>query len=169
MTEATVATRRVLTTEEKIAKLQARIAKDTAALASLQNAESVAAAFANVKAGDLVTFVLGRAETKRTLSGSVIARGDVDGKDVVKVIAGVGLETAVYQVEVSKLASVGGTPGDQYTDVSQPAPTDPVGDNTETSQLSNEDAHVVDNNEIDDLLSDVSAETEANLNAVQLS
>lgn len=142
MTEVTVATRRVLTTEEKIAQLQARIAKDTAALDVLVNGAAIAAAFANVKAGDTVTFTLGRAETKRTLSGSVIARGEVDGKDVVKVIAGEGLATAVYQVEVSKLDSVGDAP------VAEAAP----------AEVSEEE----------DILAGLSPEHEAELNAVVL-
>lgn len=141
MTEATVATRKVLTVAEKIAQLQARIAADTAKLAELESAEAAKAAFANVGAGDTVVFTLGRAETKRTLTGSVIARGEVDGKDVVKVIAGEGLDTAVYQVKVSDLDSV--------NPVSEPAP-------------------VAEEESIDDLLSSVSPETEANLNAVQL-
>lgn len=149
MTEATVATRRVLTTEEKIAQLQARIAKDTQALHDLQNAEQIKAAFASVGAGDVVVFTLGRAETKRTLKGSVIARGEVDGKDVVKVIAGEGLNTAVYQVEVSKLDAVNPDAGEPEV----------------ASQVSDVAS---DDNAIDDLLSSVSAETEANLNAVQL-
>ena len=144
MTEVTVAaTRKVLTTEEKIAQLQARIAKDTAALDVLVNGAAIAAAFANVKAGDTVTFTLGRAETKRTLSGSVIARGDADGKDVVKVIAGEGLATAVYQVEVSKLDSVGAV-----------------------VPVVEEAASVV--SEEDDILSGLSPEHEAALDAVVL-
>lgn len=147
MTEATVATRKVLTTEEKIAQLVARIAKDTASLEALQNAGAVAAAFANVTAGDVVEFTLGRAETKRQLRGSVIARGEVDGKDVVKVIAGEGLSTAVYQIEVSKLDAV--NPEAKAAEPVAEA-VDPVDDS------------------IDDLLGNVSAETEANLNAVVL-
>jgi NAD(P)-dependent dehydrogenase (short-subunit alcohol dehydrogenase family) len=144
MTEVTVATRRVLTTEEKIAQLQARIAKDTAALDVLVNGATIAAAFANVTAGDVVVFTLGRAETKRQLKGTVIARGEVDGKDVVRVLAGEGLSTMVYQVKVSDL--------DAVNPVEEPAP----------------EAAPAEDDSIDDLLSNVSAEVEANLNAVQL-
>ena len=144
MTEQTAAARKVLTTAEKIAQLQARIDADTKKLAELVFAEAAKAAFTNVKAGDIVTFTLGRAETKRTLTGSVLARGEADGKDVVKVIAGEGLATAVYQVEVSKLDSVG--PDQEATKAEAPA-----------------------EDNIDDLLSNVSPETEANLDAVQLS
>ncbi|WYW03881.1 hypothetical protein SaviPeeda_00013 [Pseudomonas phage vB_PpuP-SaviPeeda] len=142
MTEATVATRKVLTSVEKIAQLEARIAADTAKLAELQAEVANKAAFENVGAGDVVVFTLGRAETKRTLKGSVIARGEVDGKDVVKVIAGEGLATAVYQVKVSEL--------DAVNPVAEAAvELDPLAE--------------------DDLLSsNVSAETEAALNAVVL-
>ncbi|WYW03929.1 hypothetical protein Villemi_00013 [Pseudomonas phage vB_PpuP-Villemi] len=143
MTEATVATRKVLTSVEKIAQLEARIAADTAKLAELQAEVANKAAFENVGAGDVVVFTLGRAETKRTLKGSVIARGEVDGKDVVKVIAGEGLATAVYQVKVSELDAV-----------------NPVAEATvESDPLAEED---------DLLSSNVSAETEAALNAVVL-
>lgn len=146
MTEVTVATRRVLTTEEKIAQLQARIAKDTAALNVLVNGAAVAAAFANVAAGDTVVFTLGRAETKRTLTGSVIARGEVDGKDVVKVIAGEGLATAVYQVKVADLDAV-----------------NPVAEEAVVDQDAQDQA------DVDALLEGVSPATEAALDAVQLS
>ncbi|WYW03068.1 hypothetical protein Luutsna6_00012 [Pseudomonas phage vB_PpuP-Luutsna-6] len=143
MTEATVATRKVLTSVEKIAQLEARIAADTAKLAELQAEVANKAAFENVGAGDVVVFTLGRAETKRTLKGSVIARGEVDGKDVVKVIAGEGLATAVYQVKVSEL--------DAVNPVAEAA--------VESDPLAEED---------DLLSSNVSAETEAALNAVVL-
>lgn len=143
MTEVTVATRRVLTTEEKIAQLEARIAKDTVTLEALRNAGAIAAAFANVAAGDVVVFTLGRAETKRQLKGSVLARGEVDGKDVVKVIAGEGLSTAVYQVEVAKLDAVN-PPAEEAAPVDQ------------------------DQADVDALLEGVSPETEAALNAVVL-
>ncbi len=147
MTEATVATRRVLTTEEKIAQLQARIAKDTAALAVLVNGAAVSAAFANVTAGDVVVFTLGRAETKRQLKGSVIARGEVDGKDVVKVIAGEGLATAVYQIEVSKLDAV-----------------NPVAEEVQAEVSTDEEDQAA----VDALLEGVSPATEAALDAVVL-
>lgn len=108
MTERTnaPAARRVLTTDEKIAALEARIAKDIQSLADLRDAVAIAAAFANVGAGDGVTFKVGRAETRREISGQVIARGEVDGVDVVKVLSGSGIDTAVYQVKVAELTGV---------------------------------------------------------------
>lgn len=102
----TVAARKALTLDEKIAKAQATLDKAKADLFSLTAQRDAAAAFANVAAGDTVVFTLGRAETKRTLTGSVIARGEVDGADSVKVIAGEGLNTAVYLVKVSALDAV---------------------------------------------------------------
>ena len=146
MTKVTVAaTRKVLTPAEQVAKfydLAASYLSKAKALEAKLNAE---AAFTNVGAGDTVTFTLGRAETKRQLTGSVIARGEVDGKDVVKVIAGEGLNTAVYQIAVAALDSVG-------VQVAEP-----VVQTAEQEQA-----------EVDDLLSGLSPETEANLNAVQL-
>jgi hypothetical protein len=145
MTEVTVATRKTLTVAEQIAKfldLSATYLSKAKALEAKVAAES---AFTNVGAGDTVTFTLGRAETKRSLTGSVIARGEVDGKDVVKVIAGEGLATAVYQIAVSAIDSVG-----------VPAVVEAV------------DQDAADQAAVDDLLAGLSPETEAALNAVQL-
>jgi len=142
------AQRKVLTPAEKIAQLEARIAKDTEALAELRKAEAAKAAFANVGAGDTVEFKVGRAETRRTLRGSVIARAVVDSVDVVQVIAGEGLDTAVYRVKVAELVSVN-PPAEQPTE-------EPVVDQDQA--------------DVDALLNNpLSAEVEASLNAVQIS
>lgn len=151
MAEVTVAaTRKVLTPAEQVKKfydLSADYLSKAKALEAKLNAE---AAFANVGAGDVVVFTLGRAETKRTLTGSVIARGEVDGKDVVKIIAGEGLNTAVYQVPVSQLDAV--NPATAETAVE-------AGVLVEVDQ---------DQADVDALLAGLSPETEAALNAVQL-
>lgn len=109
MTEVTTTvapvTRRVLTTAEKIEQLTQRIAKDQATLAALQSEAAAAAALADVGAGYTVTFALGRAETKRELSGTVLARGLINDKDSVKVLVGEGIDANVYSVAVSTLSA----------------------------------------------------------------
>jgi hypothetical protein len=160
-TEATtaavaVAKRRVLTTAEKISQLEERIKKDTAVLAALQAEAAADAALADVNEGYTVTFDLGRADTKRTLTGKVIARGLINDKDSVKVLVGTGIDANVYSVAVSTL-SAAVAPEGSITDVSQPAPTNPVGDEAETGQLHNDPSSVqVDaGSEVDDLLNGV--------------
>lgn len=149
MTEQAQA-RRVLTTAEKIEQLEQRIAKDTKAVADLRAAEAAKAAFANVGAGDTVEFKVGRADTRRTLRGSVLARAEVEGVDVVQVIAGEGLDTAVYRVKVAELTAVNPT----AEAAAEPA-VEPAVDEDQAA--------------VDALLNDpVSAEVEAALNAVQL-
>ena len=143
-TEATaaataVAKRRVLTTAEKIAQLEERIKKDTAQLAALQGEAAADAALADVNAGYTVTFTLGRADTKRELTGKVLARGLINDKDSVKVLVGEGIDANVYSVAVSTL-SAAVAPEGSITDVSQPAPTNPVGDEAETGQLHNDES-----------------------------
>lgn len=153
MTEQTQApaTRRVVTTDEKIAVLEARIAKDTQSLADLRAAASAAAAFANVGAGDSVSFKVGRAETRREITGQVIARGEVDGVDVVKVLTGTGIDTAVFQVKVSELTAV------------NPAAAASVEQAADQPSVDEDQAAV------DDLLNNpLSADVEAALNAVQI-
>lgn len=152
MTEQTNApvARKVLTAAEKIEQLKARIAKDTETLAELVAAEAAKEAFANVGAGDTVEFKVGRAETRRTLRGSVIARAVVDSVDVVQVIAGEGLDTAVYRVKVAELVSVNAP-------VAEPVAEQPA------------DQDAQDQADVDALLNDpLSSEVEAALNAVQI-
>lgn len=122
-----VAARKVLTLAEKIVRAEATLAKAKSDLFALTAQRDAEAAFANVAAGDTVAFTLGRAETKRTLKGSVIARGDVDGADSVKVIAGEGLATAVYLVKVSALDAVN-PPAEQPAEepVAEAADVDPL-------------------------------------------
>lgn len=150
MTEATVAPKKVLTTAEKIQKFYDLSAEYLSKAKALEAEVAAVAAFTNVGAGDIVTFNQGRAETLRTLTGSVLARGVVDGKDVVNVIAGEGLDTKIYQIKVSDLKSVNPDPEATPAD-------DPKGVPTAAEDVN-----------IDDLLSTVSPETEAALNAVQL-
>lgn len=77
---------------EKITELEAKVAAE--------------AAMANVAPGYLVTLQVGRAETRRTVAGSVIARfEDEKGIDRVKVLCGTGAETELFEVAVTALDS----------------------------------------------------------------
>lgn len=137
-----VATRKVLTRDEKIVQFYERSAEYLSKAKALEAERDAESKLANLGASDTVEFDLGRAETKRTLVGSIIAIGEVDGKQVAKVISGTGLDTAVYQIPVASLR----LPAAQVEAA-------PEAGNDEN---------------IDDLLSNVSPETEAALNAVVL-
>jgi hypothetical protein len=137
--------RKVLTRDEKIAAYYDQSAAALSKAKALEAERDAEQALANLAAGSTVEFDLGRAETKRTLRGSIIAIGEVDGKSVAKVISGEGLATAVYQVPVAGLRL--------------PAP--------EAEVVVEAEAPAGEDN-IDDLLSNVSPETEAALNAVVL-
>lgn len=100
---------------------------DAATLISKANAIEAGlaaeAALANIGAGAIVSFEFGRAETRHSVTGSVIAAYDKDGKRYVKVIAGEGVDTKLYEVEVSKLS----VPAATEAEAEQPASTDGQG------------------------------------------
>lgn len=169
MTEVTVAaTRKVLTPAEQVKKFYDLSAEYLTKAKALEAKLAAESAFANVGAGDVVVFTLGRAETKRTLTGSVIARGEVDGKDVVKIIAGEGLNTAVYQVPVSQLDAVNPAVCQGANCTVQAGSVEP---HSEECAAEHDAAFGVvdqDQADVDALLAGLSPETEAALNAVQL-
>lgn len=89
-----------------ISTLEARIAKDTAKLAELIAKRDGAALFANVGAGNVVTFKVGRAETRREVEATVLGRGEVNGHDSIRAVVGEGFEQEIFTVKVSDLLSV---------------------------------------------------------------
>lgn len=93
----------VKTVAEKVAALCERAAALLTKANELEQREANAAALASVAVGDVVSFKLGRAETRREVSGQVLFRGVVDGVDVVRVLSGEGAEVAVNQVKVADL------------------------------------------------------------------
>lgn len=141
------ATRKVLTRDEKIAQFYEKSADYLTKAKALEAERDAEAKLANLSAGDTVEFDLGRAATFRTLIGSIVAVGEVEGKQVAKILSGSGLETAVYQLPVSALRL--------------PAPAEEVVESA-ADPVNELDVG------IDDLLSNVSPETEAALAAVVL-
>lgn len=103
MTEAT--TRTVKTLADKIAAAQVKRDAAQATLDQLVKQQEAEAALADVTAGYTVSFEAGRAETKRTVTGNVLAAYETDGKRKVKVLAGEGAEAELFEIEVSKLVS----------------------------------------------------------------
>ena len=93
-------------TTNQIAILEARIAKDTASLAELLRAQAAAALVADVGAGFTVSFKVGRAETRREVTGEVLGRGEVKGVDCVRVQSGEGFEIELHTIKVAELLSV---------------------------------------------------------------
>lgn len=103
MTEQTKAPRTILSTAEKIAKLEEQLAALRVKRAEEVSAENAAAALAGVTTGYSVSFELGKGDTKRELFGVVLGRGLNGEVDSVKVQVGDGFDTSVYSIPVAKL------------------------------------------------------------------
>lgn len=128
------APRTVLTLDQKIDAARAKLAK----LLDLKDAEvreaAAAAAFAAIAAGYVVTFSVGRGDTKREVVGTVIGRGVVNDKDSVKVQVGEGLEASLYTVAVASIAS--------YYNPNEPA-AEPQASEEQADPLSGADANAL--------------------------
>lgn len=92
--------------EARILLLTTRIAADTVALAEAQSQLSAASLVSEVAAGYTVTFKVGRAETRREVTGVVQGRGEVKGVDSVRVQSGEGFDLEVYTIKVAELTSI---------------------------------------------------------------
>lgn len=92
--------------EARITLLTTRIAADTLALAEAQSQLSAASLVSEVAAGYTVTFKVGRAETRREVTGVVQGRGEVKGVDSVRVQSGEGFDLEVYTIKVAELTSI---------------------------------------------------------------
>lgn len=114
-----VAVRKVLTRDEKIAQFEQKAVEFTTKANELREAARKEEALRSVGAGTVVSFKAGRADTLRTVSGSVLAAYDVDGKRKVKVLVGEGAEAELFEVEVSKLTGA---------ELGEAEAVDPVGD-----------------------------------------
>lgn len=90
----------------QIATIEARIAKDTASLAELVRAQAASALMADVGQGFTVSFKVGRAETRREVTGLVLGRGEVKGVDSVRVQSGEGFDIELHTVKVAELLAV---------------------------------------------------------------
>ena len=97
--------RTVKTLAEKIEAAEAKLANAQKVLDDLRAQSEAEARLAGVSAGYVVSLEVGRAETRRTVSGTVLAAYDVDGKRKVKVLVGAGAEAELFEAEVSKLLS----------------------------------------------------------------
>lgn len=92
--------------EARILLLTTRIAADTIALSEAQSQLSAASLVSEVAAGYTVTFKVGRAETRREVTGIVQGRGEVKGVDSVRVQSGEGFDLEVYTIKVAELTSI---------------------------------------------------------------
>lgn len=92
--------------EARITLLTTRIAADTLALAEAKSQLSAASLVSEVAAGYTVTFKVGRAETRREVTGVVQGRGEVKGVDSVRVQSGEGFDIEVYTIKVAELTSI---------------------------------------------------------------
>lgn len=89
----------IIVINEKIAKLEAQRTQ-------LQNQRDNAELVEAVAAGFTVSFKVGRAETRRELTGVVLGRGEIKGVDCVRVQTGEGFELEVHTVKVAELLTI---------------------------------------------------------------
>jgi hypothetical protein len=91
---------------EAIAKQEAVVVAAQNKLAELIKASQAAALFDSVAAGFGASFKIGRAETRREVTGVVRGRGLVKDVDSVRVEVGEGFDLEVYTVAVSQLTGI---------------------------------------------------------------
>lgn len=89
-----------------IAAVKEQIAKLEEKLVELVKQEAAEALVAVLGAGYVVSFKVGRAETRREVTGVVLGRGLVKDVDSVRVSVGEGLEAELYTVPVTQLLSI---------------------------------------------------------------
>lgn len=91
---------------EAIAKQEGIVAAAQAKLADLIQAAAASLLTADVGPGYTVSFKIGRAETRREVTGIVRGRGVVKDVDSVRVEVGEGFDLEVYTVAVAQLLSI---------------------------------------------------------------
>jgi hypothetical protein len=91
---------------EAITKQEAVVVAAQAKLADLIAASKAASLFDVVAAGYGASFKVGRAETRREVTGIVRGRGVVKDVDSVRVEVGEGFDLEVYTVAVAQLTSI---------------------------------------------------------------
>lgn len=104
----------------QITVLETRIAKDTASLADLKRAQAAAALMADVGKDFTVSFKVGRAETRREVTGLVLGRGEVKGVDCVRVQSGEGFDIELHTIKVAELLAVE-APGADPAEATEPS------------------------------------------------
>lgn len=92
--------------EARILLLTTRIAADTLALAEAQGQLAAASLVNDVAPGWTVSFKVGRAETRREVSGVVLGRGLVKDVDSVRVSIGEGFDAELFTIKVSDLTGI---------------------------------------------------------------
>lgn len=91
---------------EAIAKQEAVVVAAQSKLADLIAAANAASLFDVVAAGYGASFKVGRAETRREVTGVVRGRGVVKDVDSVRVEVGEGFDLEVYTVAVAQLTGI---------------------------------------------------------------
>lgn len=91
---------------EAIAKQEGIVAAAQAKLADLIQAAAASLLTADVGPGYTVSFKIGRAETRREVSGIVRGRGVVKDVDSVRAEVGEGFDLEVFTIPVAQLLSI---------------------------------------------------------------
>lgn len=91
---------------DQITKQEGIVAAAQAKLADLVRLASSAALIDKIAAGWTVSFKVGRAETRREVSGTVRGRGLVKEVDSVRVEVGEGFDLEVFTIKVAELTGI---------------------------------------------------------------
>jgi hypothetical protein len=95
------------TIADQIKKLKDRIAADTAKVQELEAADKAQGFITNLQAGDIVQFVFGRKDNRKTHTGEVRAIIDTDKGKVIRVIKGEGAEEEIVSIRPGDITGVG--------------------------------------------------------------
>jgi hypothetical protein len=95
------------TIAEQISKLRVRIKADTAKVEQLEANVKAQGFIDNLKAGDIVSFLFGRKDTRATYMGEVRAIIDTDKGKVIRVIKGAGADEEIVSIRPSDITGVG--------------------------------------------------------------
>lgn len=95
------------TIKETIEKLRARIKADTAKVEQLEASEKAQGFIDNLKAGDVIQFVFGRKDNRKTYGGEVRSVIDTDKGKFIRVIKGEGAEEEIVSIRPGDIVGVG--------------------------------------------------------------
>lgn len=93
---------KIETLAAKIATAETKLAELKAQHASLLEADAAAQAAANIQAGQVVRFSAGRGDKRAELEGKVLTVVETDSGKLLKVLAGEGAATKLYDVPSNK-------------------------------------------------------------------
>lgn len=123
---ATKAPRVTKTIEVRVEEARTAVAKAQATLAALESELNNRTRFENLAAGQVVSFEFGRAEKRRTLSGTILSvHEDPKGGKLLVVQSGEGLDIQINKVPASSIIFDGEAAAEEPAAVAEAAAESP--------------------------------------------